>query len=136
MLSFRKYACILMSLLSLVACSSGEKDLSDKSPAGAKIAAEYFYELLSKGETRSYVDNMSEASELDSCKYTQFVDLLEQFLLEEQQLRGGILSAEAVREKAVEDTVSMVFLNVQFGDSTHEEIMLPIVYSRGRWWIR
>ena len=72
---------------------------------------------------------------MDSSKYCQYVDLMEQFLQEEKELRGGILGAKAERDTMV-DTVSMVYLNVQFGDSTCEEIVLPVVYTRGRWWIR
>jgi hypothetical protein len=60
---------------------------------------------------------------------------MEQFLQEEKELRGGILAAKAERDTMV-DSVSMVSLNVQFGDSTREEIVLPVVYTRGRWWIR
>jgi hypothetical protein len=72
---------------------------------------------------------------MDTAKYSQFVDLMEQFLHEEKELRGGILSAKAERDTIV-DTISMVYLNVHFGDSTREEIILPVVYTRGRWWIR
>lgn len=137
MLSLRKSAYVVMaSLFLLMAACSGRRDLSAKGAEGARGAAEYFYELLSKGETRKYVDNMSGVAAMDSSKYRQFVDLMDQFLQEEKELRGGILSATACREQMVEDTLAMVFLNVSFGDSTREEVMLPVVYTGGRWWIR
>lgn len=117
-----------------LSCSEG-RDLSDFSSDGARSAAEYFYELLAKGQSQAYVDNMQESASMDTAKYSQFVDLMEQFLHEEKELRGGILSARAERDTMV-DTISMVYLNVHFGDSTREEIMLPVVYTRGRWWIR
>ena len=72
---------------------------------------------------------------MDSSKYVQYVDLVAQFLHEEKQLRGGILSAKAINE-TMEDTMATVFLNVHFVDSTREQVMLPLVYTRGRWWIK
>ena len=119
----------------MFSCSEGGINLADFSSSGARCAAEYFYSLLANGQGKDYVDNMQEASSMDSCKYVQFVDLMNQFLHEEKELRGGILHAKANRD-TIADSVSMVFLDVQFGDSTREEIMLPVVYTRGRWWIR
>ena len=130
----KKLVCVFISVLSVLSCSKG-RDLADFSSSGAEGAAEYFYGMLASGQAQSYVDNMQDASAMDSCKYAQFVDLMEQFLHEEKELRGGILSATAERDTMV-DTISMVYLNVHFGDSTREEIILPVVYTRGRWWIR
>lgn len=130
----KKAAYFLLTLMLVLSCSEG-RDLSDFSSDGARSAAEYFYELLANGQSQAYVDNMQESASMDTAKYSQFVDLMEQFLHEEKELRGGILSARAERDTMV-DTISMVYLNVHFGDSTREEIMLPVVYTRGRWWIR
>ncbi|MEE1288359.1 MAG: hypothetical protein UHK44_07155 [Bacteroidaceae bacterium] len=131
----KKAAYILLTLMLVLSCSEGGRDLSQFSSDGARSAAEYFYELLANGQSQAYVDNMQESASMDTAKYSQFVDLMEQFLHEEKELRGGILSARAERDTMV-DTISMVYLNVHFGDSTREEIMLPVVYTRGRWWIR
>ena len=126
----------ILVLLLLSACGGNNNvDLSEKSSAGARRAAEHFYSLLAKGDAKMYVDNMSQVSKMDSCKYSQFVDLIDQFLYEEKEIRGGILVANASEDKMM-DSISMVYLDVLFGDSTREEIMLPLVYSRGRWWLR
>jgi hypothetical protein len=132
----KKIAYPVLVLFLLSACGGNSRvDLSEKSSTGARRAAEYFYSLLVKGDAKMYVDNMSQSSEMDSCKYSQFVDLIDQFLYEEKEIRGGILVANATEDKMI-DTISMVYLDVLFGDSTREEIMLPLVYSRGRWWLR
>lgn len=130
----KKAAYFLLGIMFVLSCSES-RDLSQFSSDGASAAAEYFYELLAKGQGQAYVDNMQEAASMDTCKYSQFVTLMEQFLHEEQELRGGILTAKAERN-TMEDTISMVYLNVHFGDSTCEEVVLPVVYTRGRWWIR
>ena len=131
----KKATYIILMLTCLFSCSEVANNLTEFSSAGARRAAEYFYSLLANGQGQVYVDNMQEASSMDSCKYVQFVDLMDQFLHEENELRGGIVHARANKDTIV-DSVSMVFLDVQLGDSTREEIMLPIVYTRGRWWIR
>ena len=131
----KKAAYILTSLLLLFACAEERNVLADFSSQGSREAAEHFYGLLAEGQAQAYVDNMQETASMDSSKYCQYVDLMEQFLQEEKELRGGILGAKAERDTMV-DTVSMVYLDVQFGDSTREEIVLPVVYTRGRWWIR
>ena len=131
----KKAAYIILMLTCLFSCSEVADNLTEFSSVGARRAAEYFYSILANGQGQVYVDNMQEASSMDSCKYVQFVDLMDQFLHEENELRGGIVHARANKDTIV-DSVSMVFLDVQFGDSTREEIMLPIVYTRGRWWIR
>ena len=131
----KKAAYILTSLLLLFSCAEERNVLADFSSQGSREAAEHFYGLLAEGQAQAYVDNMQETASMDSSKYCQYVDLMEQFLQEEKELRGGILGAKAERDTMV-DTVSMVYLNVQFGDSTREEIVLPVVYTRGRWWIR
>jgi hypothetical protein len=130
----KKAAYFLLVLMLMLSCSDG-KDLSRFDSGGARAAAEYFYELLAKGHSQAYVDNMQEASSMDTAKYSQFVDLMEQFLHEEKELRGGILSATATRD-TISDSAAVVFMDVLFGDSTCEEVMLPLVYTRGRWWIK
>lgn len=131
----KKTAMGMIALFILMACSGGT-DLSEAGSAGARRAAEYFYSLLAEGNGQAYVDNMQEAAEMDSSKYGQFVDLMEQYLYEEKQLRGGILGAKATRETMQDDSIAWVFMDVQFGDSTSEEIFVPLVYTRGRWWLR
>ena len=125
----------IILLLPLVIGCTKHEDLTDPSGAGARHAAEYFYDLLGRGSAAEYVDNMHEACAMDSSKRAQFVDLMEQFLYEERQSSGGILGAKATRD-TMADSVAMIFMDVQFADSTCEEIMLPLVYSGGRWWIR
>lgn len=125
---------IILLLLTAIACTRHD-GLTDHTSAGARHAAELFYDILGRGQAAEYVENMHEAALMDSSKRAQFEDMMEQFLYEERQANGGILSARATRD-TMADTVAMVFMDVQFADSTREEIMLPLVYSRGRWWIR
>lgn len=125
---------IILLLLAVAGCDRHGL-LKDPGADGARYAAEHFYDMLARGCAHEYVDNMHEAYAMDSCKHAQFVDMMEQFLHEERLSNGGILSAKATRD-TMSDSVAMVFMDVQFADSTCEEIMLPLVYTEGRWWIR
>lgn len=131
----KKLALYIMPLLLSATGCNGHAGLSEPGSSGARHAAEHFYDVLARGHAGEYVDNMQEACFMDSSKHAQFVDMMEQFLHEERLSSGGILSARATRD-TLADSVAMVFLDVQFADSTCEEVMLPLVYTRGRWWIR
>lgn len=130
----RKLATLSLALVLSVACGNGV-DLSEAGSSGASGAAEYFYDLLAKGDGRAYVENMHDAYEMDSCKKVQMIALMDQFLAEEQSLRGGILSAKATGDSLL-DTTAVVFMDVLFGDTTSEAVILPLVYTRGRWWVK
>ena len=102
---------------------------------GACEAAEHFYNLLAKGDADAYVKNMKSADGMDSLMRSQMVDLMLQFMAEEKETRGGIKGAKAT-EDSLQDSLAVVLLDVQYGDSTHERVSLPLIYSKSRWWIR
>ncbi len=133
--SMKRTLYISMLLLLVASCTERTVDISTFSDVGARTAAEHFYDMLGRGKAEKYVENMYESSAMDSSMHAQYVDMMGQFLHEERQSTGGILSAKSIRDTIV-DSVALVFLDVQFADSTNEEIMLPLVYSQGRWWIK
>ena len=63
---------------------------------------------------------------------SQMVDLVAQYAAREKELRGGLVSARAVGD-TVSGDVASVFLEVTFGDSTREEVALPMVKCGEVW---
>ncbi len=126
---------LLLLFLLFVAACTGSVDLSEPGAAGARRASEHFYDLLARGRGAEYVDHLYAARAMDSSMHSQYVDMMAQFLYEQGQATGGILSAKATRDTMV-DSTALVFLDVLFADSTREEVMLPLVYSEGRWWMK
>ena len=63
---------------------------------------------------------------------SQMVDLVAQYTAREKERRGGLVSVRALGD-TVSGDVASVFLEVLFGDSTREEIALPMVRCGEEW---
>ena len=113
----RKY---LVSLVFLVAACGGpsREEL-------ASLAAKGYYEHLIHGEY--------ELSGEESYR-SQMLDNLRQFMARQEQEHRGVLEVRV--SNATTDTVQQltnVFLVLCFGDSTNEEVVVPMVERHGAW---
>ena len=125
---------ILMSIAAITGCDK-TTHLNDPSSEGARLSAEEFYKLLITGKTSEYVNNMQYATTMDSSMHHQMNDLMLQFLDEERRLRGGIISAKATSDTA-SDSTTIVVMELNYGNGTKENITLPLVFTRGRWYVK
>lgn len=130
-----KFSILPALVFILLSCESSSNHIKDFSEHGARHSAEEFYGLLIHNRGTEYVDNMSGAQQMDSCMRNQMYDLIEQFLTQEKELRQGILKADAT-ECSINDSTALVLLNLQYGNNTHEQVSLPLIYTRGRWYIK
>ena len=64
------------------------------------------------------------------------MDVVSQYVKRELDAHNGIASATAVRDTIYADSLAQVFMNIVYGDSTTEHIMLPLVYTGGEWKMR
>ncbi|MCD8317648.1 MAG: hypothetical protein LUC45_01795 [Paraprevotella sp.] len=62
----------------------------------------------------------------------QMVDLVAQHVAREKERRGGPVAVRALSDTILGDVAS-VFLEITFGDSTREEVALPMVKCGGQW---
>ena len=70
----------------------------------------------------------------DAAYRSQLLDNYRQFMEAQQKDHNGIREVRIVRAKT--DTLqhyTNVFLTLCFGDSTNEEIVVPMVENEGRW---
>ena len=122
---------LLISFL-LAACSSGGKG-SGLQPPTAKEVMEY-YELYRSGNYAEYVKAMQSCDDkpADFCK--QMADALKQHAARIKEEKGGTVSAEFLRtELHAEHFAADAYLSVTYGDSTKEEIVLPLVFWQEKW---
>jgi hypothetical protein len=107
----------------------------------ASLAAKGYYEHLIRGEYESFLEGVDvpdypavhEEAGLPSY-YDQLLDNYRQFMAQQQSAHGGIREVRIVRAKT--DSIqhfTNVFLTLCFGDSTNEEIVVPMVNRGGRW---
>lgn len=115
-----------------VACSSGP----DPGEVAAQAAKEYYTQLLA-GKYEHYVDGFYRPDSIPASYRRQLIDNAKMFVGQQKDERRGILDVRVVN--AVTDTTKRsanVFLIFAYGDSTSEEVVVPMVQHRGVWYMR
>ena len=133
----RKFAVIVL-LAVLAACGSATKEEL------ASLAAKGYYDHLIHGEYEQFYEGLDQRSLLgdstalvlsaDSAYRSQMLDNLRQFMAQQEEEHRGVLEVRV--SNAVTDTVRQftnVFLVLCYGDSTNEEIVVPMVERNGSW---
>lgn len=103
----------------------------------ASLAAKGYYDHLIHGEYESFLEGLD--LPYDPEYRSQLLDNYQQFMATQQSSHGGIREVRIVRAKT--DSIQLqsytnVFLTLCFGDSTNEEIVVPMVERDGRWRMR
>jgi hypothetical protein len=124
----RKLATLAILAL-LAACGSATKEEL------ASLAAKGYYDHLIHGEYEQFYEGMDQRALSDEPAYrSQMLDNLRQFMARQEQEHRGVLEVRV--SNAATDTVQQftnVFLVLCFGDSTNEEIVVPMVERHGAW---
>ena len=122
---------LLLSYL-LTACSPGGKGEGLQPPTADEVMA--YYELYRSGNYADYVKAMQSCDDkpADFCK--QMADALKQHAARIKAEKGGAVSAEFLRtELHADHSAADAYLSVTYGDSTKEEIILPLVFWQDKW---
>ena len=124
----RKLAVIVL-LTVLAACGSATKEEL------AGLAAKGYYDHLIHGEYEQFYEGMDQRALSEEPAYRrQMLDNLRQFMARQEQEHRGVLEVRV--SNATTDTVQQftnVFLVLCFGDSTNEEVVVPMVERNGAW---
>ena len=124
----RKLAVIVL-LAMMAACGSATKEEL------ASLAAKGYYDHLIHGEYEQFYEGMDQRALSDEPAYrSQMLDNLRQFMARQEREHRGVLEVRV--SNATTDTVQQftnVFLVLCFGDSTNEEVVVPMVERNGAW---
>ena len=124
----------LIGFLGILGMSCGNPTAEEM----ASLAAKGYYEHLIHGEYEKFLqgkDGLNQHSEEEY--WNQLLDNCHQFVLQQEQAHRGIHEIRVVNAKT--DTLqnyTNVFMMLCFGDSTNEEIVVPMVERDGRWYMR
>ncbi len=113
-----------LGLSAAASCGSG-----DGSEAGRAAVA--YYRCLIEGKYEDYVRGIAYSDSMTDVYRSQMVDLVASYAARERG-RGGLTDVRVLRDTVVGDMAS-VFLEVMFGDSTREEISVPMVKCGRKW---
>lgn len=102
----------------------------------ASLAAKGFYDHLIHGEYEQFLEGVDMPKDQDAYR-SQLLDNYRQFMAAQQSSHNGIREVRIVRAKTDSlQQYTSVFLTLCFGDSTNEEIVVPMVEKDGRWRMR
>ena len=112
----------LSAVIFLLSCKSeNKKGIVEKSTPSE--IAETAYAHLIKGEY-----------DIPQRYHNSLVNVLKQAAENEKKERKGMVSAKAIAENTNEKaTYSVVRIDITYGDSTKEEIAVPVIKYNGRW---
>ena len=120
---------IVLVFLALCACSSPTPEEM------ASLAARGYYEHhLLKGEYDKFLEGKAGSDSLPEAYRRQLLAGYKQFLSQQNSLHNGINEIRVINARR--DTIlnyTNVFLMLCFGDSTNEQVSVPMIEHNGRW---
>ena len=125
------YLVLLVFLVQWAACSSPTKEEL------ASLAAKGYYQHLIEGDYERFLEGRVMADSLPNDYRSQLIDGYSQFLAQQVKARGGINEVRISR--AYTDSTQQytsVLLMLCYGDSTSEEVVVPMVERNGRWMMK
>ncbi len=125
----------MRSIVSLAAVFIGVSlwvSCREKGPDEASRAAEMYYNYIIDGKYDEFVRSIAYSDSMTDEYRAQMVDLVAQYAAREKSGRGGLAAVRILRDTVAGDVAS-VFLEVVFGDSTREEVSLPMVKCGDVW---
>lgn len=112
--------------LLLVACSRGLM-----SHEAVREAAVQYYSMLVKGDYGGFVEGYARSEELPEDFRSQLVDATAQFMAKDDM--RSLCNVTALNDSLYADSTAVVMLQLQFSDSTSEQIELPLVLTEEGW---
>ena len=126
-LFFLCFSCLLFG------CKKQEKDAAEIVGKTAKI----YYDYLLHDDYAAFVDGSFRPDSIPSSYREQLIDNAKMFIAQQQTEHQGIKEVRVIRHRA--DTAKHtadVFLLLTFGDSTSEQIVVPMIQHKGTWLMR
>nr|WP_303256319.1 hypothetical protein [uncultured Prevotella sp.] len=103
----------------------------------AGIAAKGYYDLLLEGKYNDFVAGYNQPNRIPKGYHEQLLLNAQMFMEQQQEEHKGLAGILVLHAKA--DTarhVADVFLQMVYGDSTKEQVVVPMVQVHGDWKMR
>ena len=117
--------CCLLTVVFL-ACSRGQF-----THEAARKAAEKYYSMLVKGDYKGFVMGYASSENLPEDFRSQLTDATAQFMAKDDM--RSLMEVKAISDSLCEDSTAYVMLQLNFSDSTSEQIELPLVLLEEGW---
>lgn len=124
---------LLLLLETFSACKSEGPDAGQL----AAVAAKGYYDLLLQGKYENFIDGVNRPYKISDSYRKQLLLNAQMFAEQQEKEHNGMKAVEIITAKA--DTahhVADVFLSISYGDSTKEQVVVPMVEVKGAWKMR
>ena len=122
--------CLLIGII-LMAASCGKSEKTDDGMIAAH-AAKLYYENLIRGKGDQFLDGTDMPDMIPDDYRRQLLKNFEQFCVRQKEEHKGIDSVSINHAEFFEkDSTASVFLLLHFGDSTTEQIVVPMLKKKG-----
>lgn len=124
---------VLLIVLDFCGCKSEAPTVAQLAAAAAKE----YYDMLLAGKYREFATGYNQPNRLPDGYHGQLVMNAQMFVEQQQDDHKGIDKVNILNAKA--DTthhVVDVFLQLVYGDSTKEQVVVPMVEVKGEWKMR
>jgi len=125
-MKFSFFHFFILSFFILSSCSHG--DFTHKA---ARQAAEGFYAKLVAGDYKGFVQGYAGAEQLPQDYRSQIEDATAQFLSRDEMRQ--LTSVRSISDSLLPDSTAYVMLQLNFSDSTSEQIELPLILTGDGW---
>ena len=132
---WRRILCALLVVLAQWFMASCARNV-DPADVAAQAAKQY-YDYLLEGKYESFVDGRYQPEAIPASYRDNLISLAKMFVSQQELEHRGLKETRIVNAEA--DTArheANVFLVFCYGDSTSEEICVPMVESQGLWYLR
>ena len=121
-------------LTSLVSCSE-KRSPEEVAQAEAMEVAQACYDHLLKGDYEGFLSFRNDIDNIPAELRSQIADAMKMYIDTEERLHGGIKSVKATKAQ-MDSTLNVmkVFLILNYGNGTNEEVVVPMVTdANGQW---
>ena len=125
-----------MILMIGVGVTSCKKEEIDPAVVAGNVAKQY-YQYLLDGKYEEFVDGYYQPDSIPGVYREQLITNAKMFVGLQKEVHQGMVKVDVA--KASVDTanhVANVFLNIAYGDSTTEEVVVPMVLVDGNWMMK
>lgn len=128
------YLPLLLLAIFTSACSGSKEKTVHSKPEDVVLTA---YNSLINGDYAKYVSCVQSNDSITESYRNGLINAAKQFMAREKEEKGGIASVNVISAKTNESgTYSLVMLSLCFGDSTSEEVAIPVVKINDSWRLR
>jgi len=130
-----KRLALFVSLLVVFSACFNDRDVDTRHRDVQAKAAEC-YGYLVEGNIEAYLGSIHDYDSLPEEYQTQLHDLFAQYLDKERRTHGGLCAARVIGDTLLDSVSAQAFLEVTFGDSTVEQVSLPLVRVNDKWLLK